>query len=266
MLKIRRPLGRLIFNMGIAIPGKTVFLIETAPWACFLSLAWRKLRLCLANHRPDYWSNLPCDWLSTAWAYFKQETENWPRGQWVKIKSVIMSPPTWASQIMSSSHLPYRRASFSMGKILYHSSPFVSSSEIGEIQHGSVITGSTYTKNTKNKHHIVVLLMCQSHAQHKDILESYPEWVLVWVPSVVEGSRSCLAWVCSGEWVGLMRWNSSLCCRLERDKTTWAFIFILLHAFNPFKYPIMCLCFIQLWWVTYTFIQWNQLTSDNLEP
>ena len=34
MLKIRRPLGRLIFNMGIAIPGKTVFLIETAP--CWL--------------------------------------------------------------------------------------------------------------------------------------------------------------------------------------------------------------------------------------
>ena len=32
MLKIRRPSGRLIFNMGIAIPGKTVFLIETAPW------------------------------------------------------------------------------------------------------------------------------------------------------------------------------------------------------------------------------------------
>ena len=34
MLKIRRPLGRLIFNMGIAIPGKTVFLIETAPCQC----------------------------------------------------------------------------------------------------------------------------------------------------------------------------------------------------------------------------------------
>ena len=31
MLKIKRPFGRLIFNMGIAIPGKTVFLIETAP-------------------------------------------------------------------------------------------------------------------------------------------------------------------------------------------------------------------------------------------
>ena len=36
MLKIRRPLGRLIFNMGIAIPGKTVFLIETAPWYHFI--------------------------------------------------------------------------------------------------------------------------------------------------------------------------------------------------------------------------------------
>ena len=38
MLKIRRPLGRLIFNMGNAIPGKTVFLIETAS-CTFLSCA-----------------------------------------------------------------------------------------------------------------------------------------------------------------------------------------------------------------------------------
>ena len=39
MLKIRRPLGRLIFNMGIAIPGKTVFLIETAPSSWLVSVA-----------------------------------------------------------------------------------------------------------------------------------------------------------------------------------------------------------------------------------
>ena len=39
MLKIRRPLGRLIFNMGIAIPGKTVFLIEMAPWLLVLKSA-----------------------------------------------------------------------------------------------------------------------------------------------------------------------------------------------------------------------------------
>ena len=35
MLKIRRPVGRLVFNMGITIPSKTVFLIETPPVACF---------------------------------------------------------------------------------------------------------------------------------------------------------------------------------------------------------------------------------------
>ena len=43
MLKIRRPLGRLIFNMGIAIPGKTVFLIETAP--CLFWMNWLQFGL-----------------------------------------------------------------------------------------------------------------------------------------------------------------------------------------------------------------------------
>ena len=50
----------------------------TVPKACFLFLARSKLRLCSANHRSGYWSNLPCDWRSTAWAYFEQETENGP--------------------------------------------------------------------------------------------------------------------------------------------------------------------------------------------
>ena len=31
MLKIRRPNGRLIFNMGIAIPSKTVFILRRGP-------------------------------------------------------------------------------------------------------------------------------------------------------------------------------------------------------------------------------------------
>ena len=47
--------------------------------ARFLSLARSKLRLCSANHRPGYWSNLPCDWPSTAWAYSEQQTENGTR-------------------------------------------------------------------------------------------------------------------------------------------------------------------------------------------
>ena len=48
MLKIRRPLGRLIFNMGIAIPGKTVFLIETAPRICPRVTTANKLALIQA--------------------------------------------------------------------------------------------------------------------------------------------------------------------------------------------------------------------------
>ena len=47
--------------------------------AHFLSLARSKLRLCSANHRSGYWSNLPCDWPSRAWVYSEQETENGPR-------------------------------------------------------------------------------------------------------------------------------------------------------------------------------------------
>ena len=50
---------------------------------CFLSRTCSKLRLCPANHRAGYFSNLVCDWLSIVWAYFKQETENGPRPQWV---------------------------------------------------------------------------------------------------------------------------------------------------------------------------------------
>ena len=54
MLKIRRPLGRLIFNMGIAIPGKTVFLIETAPWCCqiieYIMSRWPYSYVCTLHH------------------------------------------------------------------------------------------------------------------------------------------------------------------------------------------------------------------------
>ena len=50
MLKIRRPLGRLIFNMGIAIPGKTVFLIETAPWS-----------VCIWNEKSIFENGI-CKW------------------------------------------------------------------------------------------------------------------------------------------------------------------------------------------------------------
>ena len=47
-------------------------------WNIFVQYPNNTLPLCLANHRPGYWSNLPCDWPSTAWAYSVQETENGP--------------------------------------------------------------------------------------------------------------------------------------------------------------------------------------------
>ena len=51
MLKIRRPLGRLIFNMGIAIPGKTVFLIETAPWWLPLDLTGPRFNIKMWSYQ-----------------------------------------------------------------------------------------------------------------------------------------------------------------------------------------------------------------------
>ena len=59
--------------------------------ARFLSHARSKLRLCSANHRPGYLSNLPCDWPSTAWAYSEQETENRPRSLCTQIAKALGS-------------------------------------------------------------------------------------------------------------------------------------------------------------------------------
>ena len=81
MLKIRRPLGRLIFNMEIAIPGKTVFLIETAPWfvrrlkstQCYytvnihiyFSLQSKLLKCQLrTGNSIDFWHTNRCSWKS----------------------------------------------------------------------------------------------------------------------------------------------------------------------------------------------------------
>ena len=60
MLKIRRPSGRLIFNMGIAIPGKSVILIETAPWIHFIFIHFFLYQiLCtLIYHRHSLYSFL----------------------------------------------------------------------------------------------------------------------------------------------------------------------------------------------------------------
>ena len=67
-------------------------MIHVVSRARFLSLAWNKLRLCSANHRPGYWSNLPCDWPSIAWAYSEQETENGPSTSCTFWSAVELNP------------------------------------------------------------------------------------------------------------------------------------------------------------------------------
>ena len=59
--------------------------------ARFLSLTRSKLRLCSANHRTGYFSNLACDWLSIVWAYSEQETEIGPRSQWFHQETYCVS-------------------------------------------------------------------------------------------------------------------------------------------------------------------------------
>ena len=61
MLKIRRPLGRLIFNMGIAIPGKTVFLIETAPRCPIVFRVPFKFQ-CHKGRKSTIWLRLSVPW------------------------------------------------------------------------------------------------------------------------------------------------------------------------------------------------------------
>ena len=79
---------------------------EREIWARFLSLARSKLRLCSANHRPGYWSNLPCDWLSIVWAYSEQETENrpWLRTGWPHYDSVISNETNLISRMIYTLH------------------------------------------------------------------------------------------------------------------------------------------------------------------
>ena len=49
MLKIRRPNGRLIFNMGIPIPGKDGLYIETGPWWFLMNTGAKIFQLVLVS-------------------------------------------------------------------------------------------------------------------------------------------------------------------------------------------------------------------------
>ena len=82
------------FQVGLMMDGEVCsefwVMLPSSLWARFLSLAQSKCMLCSANHRAGYFSNLACDWLSTVWAYSKQETQNRP-GLWKATTGFISS-------------------------------------------------------------------------------------------------------------------------------------------------------------------------------
>ena len=99
MLKIRRPLGRLIFNMGIAIPGKTVFLIETAPSTSgamrYCNRLWNNNTHCRVYTYPRAISKTPL------FMYFKSSTTT------AQKKGVIMSSFNINFKIVTASNFDW---------------------------------------------------------------------------------------------------------------------------------------------------------------
>ena len=93
MLKIRRPLGRLIFNMGIAIPGKTVFLIETAPWEP-ISVKFQSGFIILIQE--NAFENV-----------FSQNGDHFVQGEMYNLKSATEIFPSCCGCILSSEQCAY---------------------------------------------------------------------------------------------------------------------------------------------------------------
>ena len=101
MLKIRRPLGRLIFNMGIAIPGKTVFLIETAP--CTFPWLYTKLA---SNWIQWQYVNIPAEHLLQN--HFTSLT-HWGRDKMdaiLLLKCIFLSESVWIPIKISMKFVP----------------------------------------------------------------------------------------------------------------------------------------------------------------
>ena len=106
MLKIRRPLGRLIFNMGIAIPGKTVFLIETAPWhlGIIRGMLLDRRSVCSNKDRSPRPSQIdrsrqPSKWRRKPWIIRLAFAETVPRTFTNMRREILMNPspgnPNW---------------------------------------------------------------------------------------------------------------------------------------------------------------------------
>ena len=96
--KARRLHSMVPSQWPVSIPRAAVpnmnFIWMAQPWYCsclacrpwslscsIVTLTPRPVVSLLLGVSSDYWSNLPCDWPSTAWAYSDQGAENGPRTQ-----------------------------------------------------------------------------------------------------------------------------------------------------------------------------------------
>ena len=118
MLKIRRTLGRLIFNMGIATPGKTVFLIETAPcWPlselplwypiihCQVTTADLKILYTYIICKSRYGNSFECDKIFMLWTIQDHVTE-WTFVLWIRSATGIIWSQNffWLIDLKYNSH------------------------------------------------------------------------------------------------------------------------------------------------------------------
>ena len=124
MLKIRRPLGRLIFNMGIAIPGKTVFLIETAPSIAshkFLWYHWGR-RYCIWY--PGSWAEgRPLSWaLSEITRFHKEYVSIWLRYGVTSIACLTWDwyDSTWVRCVLDMASVSFRDANTNVVQETYN--------------------------------------------------------------------------------------------------------------------------------------------------
>ena len=117
-------IGPLVFIQSIRIsvlPRKWAFHKYESPVMYVFSLPYATagpIFCLLLGVGSDYWSNLPCDWLSKAWAYSEKETEN---GPWPLFLDLITRVAF--SSILRWNELKWLVALNKMPNLILHASP-----------------------------------------------------------------------------------------------------------------------------------------------
>ena len=92
----------------LTVPPGSVIRSRIMTRAHFLSLVRSKLKRCSASHRPGYWSNLPCDWPSTAWVSPSKRQKTGPGERTLLLEEgyYVLKDKGRRKQMQSYEHLP----------------------------------------------------------------------------------------------------------------------------------------------------------------